>query len=261
MIDPVANLFTIIDSETSGLFDFKLPADAEGQPRLAALSMIRLNSDYAVDSRDTVLIKPDGWVLGAEAAAVNGLTMERLNAEGVPVREVLEDYTAMIKSGRAIAAFNAQYDAKVMRGELRRAGMDDLFHETRNICLMRAMTDICQILKANPRTDDDWKFPKLAEALAHIGAVNEAPHTAGGDADGALLIFNWLRERDMLPAAGIHLAKKKPDGAAPKRSKAAKSKPVMATDEIPDPGDNGIMPVRRTGIIHISEMGIWPDGR
>lgn len=233
MDDNKAELFTVLDTETSGLFDFSKPADAEGQPRLAALAMIRLDGDYAVEQRSTILIKPDGWVLGAEAAVVNGLTMERLMDEGVAVRDVLDDYSAMIKSGRSIAAFNCQYDAKVMRGELRRAGMDDLFHETRNICLMRAMTDVCQILKANPRTDNDWKFPKLAEALAHVGYVNEAPHTAGGDADGALVIFNWLRENNMLPVAGVHLAKKKPGDAPPKRAKSAKAKPVDEGDEVP----------------------------
>lgn len=229
------NLFTIFDTETTSLFDFSKPADAEGQARLASISMIYLDEQDAIEKRCDMLIKPDGWVLGADAAAVNGLTMDRLMAEGVPVRDVLDEYSAMIKSGRAIAAYNCQFDAKVMRGELRRAGMDDLFHETRNVCLMRAMTNICQILKANPRTDDDWKFPKLAEALLHIGAVNDAPHTAAADADGALAVYKYLRSHDLLPAPGVHLAKKKPgDAPTPKKSRAPKAMPVSAEDELPE---------------------------
>lgn len=228
------DLFVVADTETSGLFDFSKPADADGQPRLASLTMIHLDADCGVASRRDILIKPDGWVLGAEAAAVNGLTMERLEAEGVPVRDVLEEYSGVVKSGRAIAAFNAQYDTKVMRGELRRAGMDDLFHVTRNICLMRAMTDVCQMPYANGRAG--FKFPKLAEALAHIGVVNAAEHTSGGDADGALQVLLWLRKHQMLPVAGVHLAKRKPGdepGPKPKGRRSAKPGPASASDEIP----------------------------
>ena len=183
---------------------------------------------------DYVLIKPDGWTLDAGAAAVNGLTVERLLADGIPVAAALLEYTKAIETGRVVLAFNAVFDTKVMRGELRRAGMDDMFMKTRNICVMRAMTDICQIPYANDRAG--FKFPKLAEALAHIGEmpVTEGAHTAMVDALGALAIARWLRTNQMLPEPGIHLAKKRPDlvPTRPRRS-AGKAPPAAATDELP----------------------------
>ena len=39
--------YVVIDTETSGLFDFSKPADAEGQPRLASLAMVFLDQDMA----------------------------------------------------------------------------------------------------------------------------------------------------------------------------------------------------------------------
>ena len=33
--------YAVIDTETSGLFDFSKPAEAEGQPRLASLAIKR----------------------------------------------------------------------------------------------------------------------------------------------------------------------------------------------------------------------------
>jgi hypothetical protein len=121
----------------------------------------------------------------------------------------------------------------MMRAELRRAGMDDMFMKTRNICVMRAMTDVCQIPYANGRAG--FKFPKLAEALAHIGEmpVTEGAHTAMVDALGALAIARWLRTNQMLPEPGVHLAKKRPDLVPTRPLRHGKPKPAVATDELP----------------------------
>lgn len=227
--------FLVLDTETSGLFDFSKPADDPAQPRLASVTMLFPSADLTTIEREySALVKPDGWMLSAEAAAVNGLTMERLEAEGVPVGAVLDEYEAAVRGGHVIAAFNAQYDLKQMRGELRRAGRDDLFHDTPNTCLMRAMTPVCRILKANCRTDDDWKFPKLAEALAHIGKAHGAgeAHTARGDALGALEVLRYLVQHDALIEPGVHL-KKAGGSKPPKAKRSAKPGPVGADDEIP----------------------------
>ena len=228
--------FVVLDTETSALFDFSKPADAEGQPRLAHLALIYLDFELNIEREVDLLIKPDGWTLEPGAAAINGLTLERLMVGGVPIAEALAEYSEAVKSGRVVVAYNAQFDTKVLRGELRRAAMPDLFMETRNICVMRGMTDICQIPYANGRAG--FKFPKLAEALAHIGAsvAKEGAHTAMGDARGALDIMRWLAKNQLLPPAGVHLAKKKPGDDVPTskpRRAPAKSARPSADDEIP----------------------------
>lgn len=224
----------IIDTESNGLFSYKDPADGPGQPRLAAISMIYLSDDGAVERRTDRLIKPDGWTWDdkSEAAQVNGLTAARLEAEGVSVLGILDEYAAAIQQGYVVVAFNVQHDSKMMRAELRRAGRDDMFMTTPNICVMRPCTDICRILRAVPRTDTDFKFPKLAEAMAKLGLEQQGAHTAGGDADSALAIFRKLREMGMCPEPGIHTAKKRPAGSAPRRAKP-KVGLVSAGDEIP----------------------------
>lgn len=131
--------YLVIDTETNGLPNYTLPADHPDQPRLASLCMIKTDEACEPTSIDTLLIKPDGWEISPELTAINGLTTERCAAEGLPVREVLEAYSAAILEGYILVAFNAQFDAKTMRGELRRAEMPDLFEQTPNICAMRSM--------------------------------------------------------------------------------------------------------------------------
>jgi DNA polymerase III subunit epsilon len=199
--------YAIIDTETSGLFDFSKPADADGQPRLASLSMILLNEQ---DEEHTVdfYVKPDGWTLGEEAAAVNGLTMEMLETHGVPVADVLDAYVKTIDDGYVIVAFNSQFDTKVMRGELRRAEIDDRFERTPTICCMRASTDIVRVPR---KSGKGFKFPNLGEACEYFGIVLEGAHTASGDARGCLEIFRKLRELGKLPAPNVFYAKTAPE--------------------------------------------------
>lgn len=228
----------VFDTESTGLFLFKdeatgapVPADDPRQPRLASFAMIYLDADGIELRRTHKLIKPDGWVMSEEAMRVNGLTMERLLDEGVPVAEVLDEYAEAIRARIDLAAFNAQHDCKQMRAELRRAGRDDLFMITRNICLMRASHSA-----GVPKPDNGRGFPKLEHACAHMGITNISAHDALHDALAAVEVFRWLKERDLLPPATVHFAKNHPGNAtaaAPKAKRAKKAPLAGAMDEIP----------------------------
>ena len=204
--------YAVIDTETSGLFDFSKPADAEGQPRLASLAVIRLDADLNEEGANEYFVKPDGWTLSDEVSKVNGLTTERLAKDGRPIAEVLKFYTALVDRGYVIVAFNAQFDTKVMRGEMRRAGIPDRFEATPNICVMRASTDVCKIPKAK---GGGYKFPKLAEACSHFLISQDADHSAMGDARAATAIFRKLREIGQCPDPAIHYATLRPDPIVP----------------------------------------------
>lgn len=199
--------YAVIDTESSGLFDFKQPADADGQPRLAQLAVILLYDDLKESAAHDFFIKPDGWSMQPEASAVNGLTDEILNARGVPVRQVLDFYAALIDEGYTIAAFNAQFDTKVMRGEMRRAGMDDRFEKTPNVCLMRASTGVCKVPRAK---GNGYKFPKLVEACEYFKIGLPDAHSATGDVRAAAQILRFLAQIDCLPEATVHFAKNPP---------------------------------------------------
>lgn len=203
--------YVVIDTETSGLFDFSKPADADGQPRLASLAMVFLDEEMIETGRAHILVKPDGWTLGEEAASVNGLTMDLLNEQGVPVADAIAAYGEAIDSGCVVVAFNAQYDTKIMRGEMRRAGVDDRFERTPNICAMRALVDVCQVPK---KTGKGFKFPKLSEACAHFEIVNEGEHSAAGDADACVALLRKLHELDRLPPPAVYYAKVAPERPA-----------------------------------------------
>lgn len=208
--------YAIIDTEGTGLFIFKdeagnsVPADAPGQPRLAHLAMILLNDDMVEVAIVDHFVKPDGWEMPqgeGSAGAVNGLTTEFLTENGIPVAEVLQRYAEIIDDEYVLVAFNAQHDLKQMRAEFRRAGMDDRFEKTSNICAMRASMAL-GVKKAGGGRG----FPKLSDCMAHLGIENDAAHTAGGDARACLALFRHLHAVGALPEAKVHYAAVPPAG-------------------------------------------------
>ena len=189
--------YAVCDCETSGLFEYSKPADAEGQPRLAGFALLHLAEDMSIEREVSMLIRPEGWEMNAETAKIHGLTQEKLLAEGKPVREALDLYAETLDAGTVIVGYNISYDLKVMRGELRRAGLPDRFETTKSICCMRPMVDHCRLPKAK---GNGYKLPKLGEAYVH---VTREPHTGAhgalADAHAALKVFRFLIETRSLP--------------------------------------------------------------
>lgn len=211
MDDPQTG-YVVVDTETSDKMDMKAPADAQHQGRLAALHMIYLTSGMEIEREYSVLVRPNSWHMQPGATAVNKLTDDYLNEHGIPIAEVLNEYQSAVDNGLIFVAHNAQFDAKVLRGELRRAGMDDRFEQTPQICTMRAMTDVCKIPPRGGR--GGYKWPALSEALLFIGETDLGDHSAKNDALGCLKLLRYLKAKGLLPEARVHYAKNRPGGEA-----------------------------------------------
>lgn len=198
--------YLVIDTETSGLSNFSLPAEHPDQPHLAELVMSPCDQFFErICDVEHFLIQPDGWTMEDGAIHVTGLTDAKLYAEGVHVRHALDRYTYWLDRGVIVVAHNVQFDAKIMRGELRRAGLNDRFMITKTICTMRAMTDICQLMpKGNRR---GYKWPTLKEAVqfvtkaAHVGLA----HTARNDVLDCTTLALYLLTNNRLPEPRVYL--------------------------------------------------------
>lgn len=198
--------YLILDVETSGLFDFKKPADHPDQPRLAELGMIFTDDQFRYEREYSALVKRDGWSMHPQATEVNGITDEMLDLEGRPLREVLQVYTdAILGEGRVVVSYHAQNDCKQMRGELRRCDMDDLFEVTKNICAMRSIQGAKLGIK---KLNGKGGYPRLVDCCAHFGLPPEPePHRALTGARALLPLVHKLQELGALLPAAVHHSK------------------------------------------------------
>ena len=199
--------YVCFDTEGTGVFDYDRPADAEGQPRLAAITLIWCNADGEALHRVSKYVKPDGWTMPPEALAVNGLSTEFLMEHGSPISEVLDYWEHLVGQNPAFVAYNAQHDMKQIRAEFRRAGRDDMFARTRNSCLMRAMKPY----KEEGLPMKSWMV-KLSVVCEFFGITNEKEHDSGGDAEAARQVMaRLIKDGRLLPATiHYHYAKTKP---------------------------------------------------
>jgi DNA polymerase III subunit epsilon len=206
--------YLVLDTETNKLPIYKkadgMPheADADDQPRMAEFAMILTGPDWKFEREYQQYVTPDGWVMHPDATRVNGLTTEFLQANGKPVHLALDAYTAAIKEGRVVVSHNAQFDCKILRGELRRAGMPDLFWETKNVCTMRsAQKNIRGIVKMNGKGG----APRLIDLANHLGVWDgKEQHKALEDAWQLLPIAQIMHREGLLFEPKVHEAAKHP---------------------------------------------------
>ena len=213
-------VYVVYDTENNGLFVYRdpvtkdtVPADAPGQPRLASCCFILTDADGNELDRIMKYVKPDGWSMNDNdaksiesgkktASDVNGLTDEFLNNNGVPVTEVLDIWDGFVDLGLTFTAYNAQHDNKQMRAELRRAGRDDRFEETKNSCLMRSLKPY----KDHGLVIKGWGMVKLQTACEFFGLTVFDWHKAEADTEAALEILKILLRDGNLLEPKVHYA-------------------------------------------------------
>lgn len=188
--------YLVFDTETTGLPDWRRPADAEGQPRLASWCMLFVDDDFEIEERHVGLVKPDGWEMPASATAINRLTNETLHARGESIMKPLGLLSgAVLVEHRTLVAHNLQFDTKIMRGEMRRSRMLTTEAFRGGICTMRALMDVCAI----PGRGSGFKFPRLAEACKIVlGREMVGAHDALVDAKACLWLLRAMATRGML---------------------------------------------------------------
>lgn len=201
------SLILFFDTETTGLPDFKAPSEAPHQPHLTQVGAILVDEESREELEILdVLVKPDGWVIGDEAAALTGITMERALAEGIPEAEAVDRFMAMHARAGGRIAFNENFDMRILRIALMRyrdQEQADAWKAAPALCAATAATPICKLpptakMIAARRTHP--KTPKLSEAYEFFtGRQLEGAHSAIVDVRALMAVWwaiqDGVRER------------------------------------------------------------------
>lgn len=198
------SLIYTFDTETTGLPQFKLPSDDAGQPHLVDIAALLYAEDGTqVDSFEAI-IKPDGWVIPDEVAAIHGITTEMAHDLGIPESEALDGFMAIHERAGLRVAHNRQFDDRIMRIALMRyRGTEaaDAFKAGEGFCTMNATRDIIK-LPPTARMRGGYKPPKLSEAYKFFtGDDLVGAHRARADAEGCALIYFALQSEEPRVAA------------------------------------------------------------
>lgn len=199
----MTNLGIFYDCETSGLPLFREPSEHPGQPHLVQLAaaLVDLDTRETVASLD-VVIRPDGWTIPDDVAAVHGITTDYAAAVGVPESLALSLFLEMW-GGRRRIAHNEQFDARIIRIAQHRAGeLDtdlDRWKAGPTECTARLATPILQLpptakMVAAGRTH--YKTANLGEAVEFFtGKPLENAHNAMADVEGCMAVYFAIQDR------------------------------------------------------------------
>lgn len=189
------NLALFYDTETQGLPLFKEPSEHPGQPHIVQIAalLVDLDTRQTISSMD-VVIRPNGWTIPDEVAAVHGITTEHAEAVGIEEVTAIDMFMALWGGpGRLRIAHNEQFDARILRIALKRfydkpdhvLMISDTWKEGIADCTAKLATPICQIpptAKMVKAGFNKFKTANLSEAYKHFtGRELENAHSAMAD--------------------------------------------------------------------------------
>ncbi len=195
--------YLFFDTETTGLpKSWKAPvSDTNNWPHIVQIAWAVFNDAGKQLAFQDHIIKPEGFVIPESATAIHGISTAKALKEGKPAAEVLKGFSGFLQNAACLIAHNLDFDEKMVRVELLRLGMPDIFAAIPKICTMKAATKYCKI--PGPYGD---KWPKLSELHIKLFDVDfEDQHNAASDVLCCAKCYFELRRRavicDGLPVA------------------------------------------------------------
>jgi DNA polymerase-3 subunit epsilon len=198
------NTALVFDTETTGLPLFKEPSEHPDQPHLVQLGAMLVDIDTRKPvSRLDVVIRPDGWVIPDEVAAIHGITAEMAMDLGVSeslavgmLMDLWRDHDPRMR-----VAHNEQFDARIIRIALMRYEGEELADAWKAgpaMCTAKLATPIMQM----PPTEkmvragfNKHKTPNLGEAYRYFtGRELEGAHSAMVDVRACAEVFFAIQD-------------------------------------------------------------------
>lgn len=204
------NLALFYDTETTGLPLFREPSEHPNQPHIVQLAacLVDLDTRNTISSMD-VVIRPNGWIIPDDVAAVHGITTEHAEAVGIEEKTAIDMFMALWAGpGRLRIAHNEQFDARILRIGLKRFFDDpdhvlpisDTWKEGVADCTAKLATPICQIpptAKMVKAGFNKFKTANLGEAYRHFtGKELENAHSAMADVQGCMAVYFAIKDME-----------------------------------------------------------------
>lgn len=190
--------YLFFDTETTGLPDFKKDINDPSQPRIIQLAAL-LTYESTIISELKCFIKPDGWIVPEEVEKIHGISTEKCEQYGIPMKDALHLFNAMKSVAKARVAHNISFDKVMMAREANAYGIEHNSEGLETFCTMQMSKPKCKI----PPTDKmmaagfkGFKSPNLQEAYKHFfGTEFDGAHDASEDVHACKDIFFEMRKQ------------------------------------------------------------------
>lgn len=193
-------MYLFLDIETTGLpLDWKAPIEQlDNWPRIVEIGWILTDNDGNEIESKSIILKPDGFKIPAEASAINGISNELAYEKGQERVEVLKIFAELLDRTKILVAHNIDFDKKVIHAELMRYNIKSKIHKIDKICTKELTTDYCKI-----PGNYGYKWPTLEELYEKVFSTSlTASHSALVDVKACKDCFFELVNRGVIKLIG-----------------------------------------------------------
>lgn len=197
------------DTETSGLPLFREPSEDPRQPHIVQLGALLVDmASRRVLSAVDLIIRPDGWEIPDEVAAIHGITTEQATRAGIDESLALDLLIDLQRRASVRIAHNTQFDDRIVRIAIKRFFGDDEAEKWAagaSDCTAKLAGPIMQLPPTEKMVRAGFKHhktPNLREAHLHfLGRPLEGAHSAMADARGCMDVFFAIQDLQAKAAA------------------------------------------------------------
>lgn len=187
-----------LDTETTGFWRKELALNDDEQPHVVEFAGILSDLDGTEHATVDLIVSPKGWEIPKDASDIHGITQERAEKFGVSSRLMLSCANHMAATATIVICHNVDYDIPVIRSEIARADVSDVFATTPTFCTMKALEPVLKI-PSKYEWAKGYKWPTLTECHEHyFGEPFENAHNGLADVRATMKIFfEALRRGDI----------------------------------------------------------------
>jgi len=184
-------MYLFFDTESTGLpRNWKAPVtDLGNWPRLVQLAYLSFDGVGNQTGSGNFIVKPEGFSIPPEAAAIHGISTAKALAEGEELKRAMEEFYAEVERAEWLVAHNMSFDEKILGAEFLRLGMPNTLPAKKKICTMQESVDFCAIKNSYGN-----KWPKLSELHRKLFNTGfEESHNASVDVAITAKCFRELK--------------------------------------------------------------------
>ena len=195
-------LILVYDTETDGFTKPKLAKTDPSQPHVVQIACSLIEQDGTERACFHAIVKPDGYSIPAETAAIHGIDTALAERVGVPAQVAMAAFCQLRARASEVAAHNEEFDWFVLEVALARLGIRPTKTWPKRTCTMRGSTALVNLpptpkmIKAGFTKN---KPPSLMELHTFLfGEGFEGAHDAMVDVRACSRSLVELRRRGVL---------------------------------------------------------------
>lgn len=184
----------IFDTETTGLPNWKAGYGHICQPDVIQIAMMLIETETNEEVNCFSTLIKGGRSIDPGAAAIHGISDEKVEKYGIPQRLALSVFHHMVQQADLVVCHNTDFDIGLMKTMYIRQGVE--CPSFKIYCTMKALTPICKLPHKNPNRgrNDNYKWPKLIEAYSMFIDPEgfDGAHDALVDVRATYEMLKWL---------------------------------------------------------------------